>query len=146
MLVARCAAALGLLVVVLGGGCSVQYACPGLETENQPAIFQLSCGPTDLTSVALTGPCSADDGGTSSHVFGAKSSSLAIASPSPGTCRVTLTFATGFAYSADVTFVEQSDNSPPGCAVWHYTAPTQQAFTVDNPSTTCVDAGLDAGA
>jgi hypothetical protein len=55
-----------------------------------------------------------------------------------------MTFATGFTYSADVTFTLQSQNDPPGCPVWHYTAPTQRTFIVNNPGSTCVDAGLDA--
>jgi hypothetical protein len=140
MLAARCAAALGLLVV-MGGGCA-HYACPGFETANQSATFQLSCGPTDLVSVALSGPCSDGDASISDL---AASASFGISSPSPGVCHVTLTFATGFTYSADVTFILQNDGDTPGCPVWHYTAPTQRAFTVNNPSTTCVGTGLDAG-
>jgi hypothetical protein len=141
MLVARCAAALALLVVVVGG-CSQGHACPGFETANQSAIFQLSCRPTDLVSAALSGPCSIGDASISNL---AASPSLAISSPSPGVCHVTLTFATGFTYSADVTFIAQNDGDTPGCPVWRYTAPTQRAFTVNNPSTTCVDGGIDGG-
>ena len=111
MLIARCAAALSLLVV-LGGGCSQGHACPGFETANQSAILQLSCGPTDLVSVALSGPCSIGDASISNL---AASPSLAISSPSPGVCHVTLTFATGFTYSADVTFIAQNDGDTPGC-------------------------------
>src|ERR1039458_9169949 len=104
MLVARCVAAVALLVV-LGGGCA-HYACPGFETANQPAIFQMSCGPTDLANVVVSGPCSIGDASISNL---AASPWLAISSPSPGVCHVTLTFATGFTYSADVTFIAQND-------------------------------------
>ena len=138
MLVARCAAALGLLVVL--SGCGQGHACSNFETANQSAVFDLSCGPTDLTSMAVSGPCSGGDASVSDL---ASSASLAISSPSPGVCHVTMTFATGFTYSTDVTFVLQSDDDT--CPVWHYTAPTQRAFTVSNPNTTCVGAGLDAG-
>lgn len=142
MLVVREAAPL-LLLVSLSGGCSSSYACSGLETGDQPAIFHLSCGPTDLASVVLSGPCSTGDAGIATLSGGA---SLGVFSSGAGVCHVTLKFATGFTYSADVTFVQQTQNDPPGCPVWHYLAPTQRDFTVDNPGTTCVDAGLDAGA
>jgi hypothetical protein len=110
-----------------------------LRFSNCPAE---SCGPTDLASVVVSGPCSIGDASISNL---AASPSLAISSPTPGVCHVTLTFATGFTYSADVTFIAQNDGDTPGCPVWQYTAPTQRAFTVNNPSTTCVDAGIDGG-
>jgi len=141
VLVARSAAI--ALVVALVGGCPT-YACPGTETANQAAVFRLSCGPTDLVSVVLSGPCSVGDAGSSSYLFGPENASLAVSSPSAGVCHVTLTFATGFTYAADVTFTLQSQNDPPGCPVWHYTTPTQPTFVVNNPGSTCVDAGLDA--
>jgi hypothetical protein len=140
MFVARGAVYLGLLVV-LGSGCSQGHACSNFETANQFAEFRLSCAPTDLTSMSVSGPCSGGDASVSDPPA---STSLAISSPSPGVCHVTLTFATGFTYATDVTFVLQSDDDT--CPVWHYTAPTQRTFTVNNPGATCVDAGLDAGA
>ncbi len=139
MLVARTAAAMAILVV-LGAGCGEGHACSNFETANQFAEFRLSCAPTDLTSMSVSGPCAGADASISDPTA---SASLAISSPSPGVCRVTLTFATGFTYATDVTFVLQSDDDT--CPVWHYTAPTQRTFTVNNPSTTCVDAGLDGG-
>jgi hypothetical protein len=140
----RCIVAVALLVV-LGDACiTEQYACPGLEIEDQPAIFQLSCGPTDLTSVSLSGACATADASPTGDAFGSASASVAVTSPNPGQCHVVLTFATGFTYTADVTFTVQTDNGGPGCPSSTYTAPTQQSFTVHNPSTTCVDAGPDA--
>jgi hypothetical protein len=142
-------AAVRCLLVVPCAGCSPTPAdCSDVIPGNEPAIFNLSCGPTDLTSVALSGPCSTGDASPSNYLFGAVSKSLAFDSPSPGRCHVFLTFATGFTYSTDVTFTSQTDTVPPGCHVSSYTAPTQQTFTVNNPGGTCVvhnaDAGVDA--
>jgi hypothetical protein len=101
----------------------------------------LSCSPSDLTSVAATGPCLSAD--ASPHPVG---DWLNITSPSPGTCRVTLMFATGFTYSADVTFVSQTDPEPLGCGVCApYIAAIQSTFEVNNPSTTCIEAGAKTG-
>ena len=169
MLVARCVAAVALLIV-LGGcsqakgssvfsgdafsgdsgnevgqagddsdGCALGLFC----NDGTDAIFDLSCGPTDLTSVVISGPCAMGDASPSNHVSGSESQYVSLSSPSPGVCHVELTFATGFTYSADVTFVSESAGGL--CACPQSTAPTQSTFTVNNPSTTCVDAGLDAG-
>jgi hypothetical protein len=70
--------------------------------------------------------------------------SISINSASAGVCHVELTFATGFTYSTAVTFESQSAPKPPVCCPL-LTAPTQSTFTVNNPSTTCVDAEVDAG-
>jgi hypothetical protein len=75
-------------------------------------------------------------------LFGSTQKSIAIHSPRPGDCHVVLTFATGFTYSADVRFTLQTDTQPSGCQPPSYTAPTQKAFTVNNPPETCGDAGL----
>jgi hypothetical protein len=168
MLVARPAAALGLLIVL--GGCSETkggsvFSGDGLPDDSgnevgqagddsegcalglfcnddgTDAIFDLSCGATDLTSVVLSGPCATGDASPSNYLDGG--SSVIISSPSPGVCHVELTFATGFTYSADVTFV--SEGAGGQCVCPRNTAPTQTTFTVNNPSTTCLDAGLDTG-
>ena len=133
----RCALALGLPLIV--ADCSERGPAPcDLEVENQPAIFDLSCGPTNVMSVTLSGACATDDTNPSHYVFGPTSKSIAVRSPNPGDCHVVLTFATGFTFSADVTFTSELG----GCAPNSYTAPTPQTHTVDNPSDTCV---LDAG-
>jgi|HubBroStandDraft_4_1064222.scaffolds.fasta_scaffold250070_2 hypothetical protein len=66
-------------------------------------------------------------------------------SPTPGTCHVTFTFATGFTYSADVTFASMND-SEPGCAPCpSYIGPVSNSGPkVNNPPETCV--ALDSGA
>src|SRR5215472_16496560 len=45
------------LVALQTAACS-HADCPSGCVEKQVATFDLSCGPTDLASVALTGPCS----------------------------------------------------------------------------------------
>jgi hypothetical protein len=68
---------------------------------------------------------------------------LYVASSTAGTCHVELAFATGFAYSTDVVFT--STTTTGGCCSGTGVNPTQSMFMVNNPSTTCVDGGLDAG-
>ena len=144
MLIARCAAVLGFLTIA-GVGCS-HSDCSTICTGNQTAGFDLSCAPTNLTSVALSGVCAIGDAGLSDDLINSASRSLYVSSPSPGVCHVALTFATGFIFSADVTFTLKTDPMPAGCGACSYTAPIQPDFMVDNPTATCVDAGLDAGA
>ena len=124
------------LLLLLGVGCGTHNLCSGSCSVNRSATFVLSCSTTDLTSVAVSGPCASGHAGTS----------LEIESPSPGVCHVALTFATGFVYSADVTFVSQTDPEPAGCATCPpYITATQRTFMVDNPPATCIAAGTDAG-
>jgi hypothetical protein len=65
-----------------------------------------------------------------------------------GVCHIELTFAGGFTYTADVTFAWQPGGTCGGaqCKCGDYLAPTSGRFAVNNPSTTCIDAGADAGA
>lgn len=147
MLVARCAAAFGLLAVV-GGGCSEGgAACPGSCGLGNAVEFDLSCDPADITNIPLSGGCAKGDANPANYVCG-KHDCICVGSPIPGVCHVELTFATGFIYSADVTFTSQpGDPGGPGCPPCpSYIAPTQGKFVVNNPSTTCIDAGADADA
>jgi hypothetical protein len=169
MLASRCAAALGLLVVVLaGGGCGqtdgngpgTNVASPGVDASDDasfsadvntaclsfcpptnPAKLNLSC-PSVVTSIVATGSCTATrclakDGGLCAQT------QVTVAPTQVGVCHVDLTLADGFQYSTDVTFVQTTSESICPCTS---IGPTQGMFTVNNPSTTCVDAGLDAGA
>lgn len=142
-MLARCASA---VLFVLGVGCTPgPPACPGFCSENRPATFILTCAPTDVTSVSLSGPCSGADGGSSTYVPDSSSASVQVGSASPGVCHVTIMFSTGFTYSVDVTFVSQMDPAPSGCGTCSpYVTATERTFTVNNPSTTCVDAGAGA--
>jgi hypothetical protein len=145
MTLAPPAAALALVVVL--PGCGPKLACPGFCPGPGPAQFNLACAPTDLASVVLSGSCATDaDASPANYVQGGNLSYLFINGTSTGTCHVELTFASGFTYSADVEFVpEQSENGCPVCSP--YTA-TVGTFSVNNPSTTCVDAGgvrMDGG-
>jgi hypothetical protein len=142
MLIVRCAAALGLLVVFVGG-CS-KSACCGLCPASEPAIFELSCGSTDLTSVVATGPCDTPYARASSYV---SDGTVVVGSEGAGVCHVALTFATGFTYSADVTFTSKPGGvcGGPECTCPDPTLATSGPFPVNDPSNACVDAGLDAG-
>jgi hypothetical protein len=123
--------------------CMVGHPCPGACIASSSAVIQLSCALTDVTSATVTGPCAGDAGVQSLHVY--PGGSLYVWSPSTGVCHVSLTFSSGFTYETDVTFATQTDNDP-GCGNCPpYIGPTQGSFRVDNPSNTCVDAGLDGG-
>jgi hypothetical protein len=60
----------------------------------------------------------------------------------PGTCHVSLTFATGFTYATDIVFVESA-----GPCGGNIVLPTQMSFEVNNPPSTCLvaDAGANGG-
>ncbi len=64
---------------------------------------------------------------------------VAVPSPGPGVCDVELTFATGFTYSAEVTFASMTCTTACGSFI----GPTAGPFMVNNPGDTCV--ALDAG-
>ena len=128
------AAVVGVVVVSVAA-CGERTCADGCISSTS-VTFNLSCGPTDLTSVVLSGPCSTLDAGPGNYLVGSTGRSLEFTSPSPGLCHVVLTFATGFTYSSDVTFASRSAGCCPS-----YIAPTQPTFTVDNPSATCADAG-----
>jgi hypothetical protein len=141
-------AALALLVIIGSGGCvTTTNACPVTcpASSQSPVGFDLSCGPTDLTSVILSGPCATGDTNPSDYLWN-HGAGVSFTSPSPGVCHVTLTFGTGFTYSTDVTFAQFNVPTTPGCPPCPITkiiAPTQGFFTVSNPNDTCVDAGPD---
>jgi hypothetical protein len=133
--------AAGLLVVLAGAGCGTSGNCGGC-VEGALATFNLSCSPNDLVSVLASGPCAMPDAGLAWYTGVGSEWSVGVGSPSPGECHVVLTFATGFTYSADVTFTSQTAESCKGCPP--YIGPTSGPFTVNNPATTCLDAAPDA--
>lgn len=139
-----CSATLGLLGF-LGAGCQSGQACPTFCLDSEPATFDLSCSGSDLTDVTLSGPCSSDHDAANPSTYLSGRPSLGVGSLAPGDCHVTLTFGTGFVYSADVMFVLQTDPEPSGCpACPAYVVPTQRSFMVNNPGATCI--GVDASA
>ncbi len=155
----RCAAVLPLGISLgLFGACSSEsQSCPGVPCNPKaigPVTFDLSCGPTDLTSVVVAGPCAADDASVSNYVSGHDNQFVSVSSPSPGTCHIELKFESGFTFSTDVTFGWQTLSSPPGCGSCPpYVGSNQGTVNVNNPSATCVgaetdtrsDGGIDAG-
>jgi hypothetical protein len=144
---AACLAAACALGLVEGGcgqsseaGCGFGIAVPESLTT---AVLMLSCPPTDLVSIQVSGPCNAGDGGLSSYVRGAQ---VLVASPIPGQCTVVLTFAGGFIYRTQLTFQADTVNLPGcnGAESTPYVGPTVNVLEVDNPTSTCLDAGSDA--
>ncbi len=139
-LTARRAAPLVLMLVV---GCASKTPCSTLCPEGEPAQIELSCdAATAVTGVTLSGACSAGDAsypgvvmnGTSVDIYG----SIA------GVCHVSLSFASDFTYSTDVTFVSQTPPAQPGCGQCSaYTMPTESVFSVEAPES-CAGARPDA--
>jgi len=151
MLVVRCAAALGLLVVLGGSGCSQNGACNCAPPGNT-AVIHLGCVPIEPPVVKTTGPCavcpgvlangSIPDGITCGAVAG-PSQNITLIANGAGTCHVELTFGSGATSSVDLDFMsewEPCGSDPHGCGEGFFAATT----TVSVPETAC-DAGVDAG-
>jgi hypothetical protein len=120
----------------------IHYACPGGCISAEFATFDLNCSHNDLVSVTASGPCSMPDASLTWYTGAATEYTVSVGSTSPGICHVDLAFATGFTYSADVTFTSQTLSSAPGCPECHFIGPTGGPFVVGNPSDTCVDAAI----
>jgi hypothetical protein len=138
--VALAAVVAGLLAVVWGG-CATETVCCDSCPADESAIFQLSCTSADLTGVATTGPCARDAGLSLTRSDDAAwVGTVFVQGQSPGVCHVELTFATGFTYSAAVTFAAEPGGvcGGPQCKCGDYLAATSGPFTVNNPSDTCV--------
>jgi hypothetical protein len=141
MLVVRSAGVLGLLVLVgVNGGCGDAH-CTNFCMGSQPAVFDLSCVPAHLTQVDAVGPCAIGDASVTHDWSGPGSEFVAISSAGEGVCQIRLNFASGFAYSANVSFASHTDDGPSGCGCPSYTTPSQSTFMVLTPNSICVDAG-----
>jgi len=115
--------------------------CSLLVINNRPVGFEFACAPAQVPGVVLSGVCFVGDAGPPAYNpirYG--ENGVAVSSLNPGLCNVELTFDTGFVFSEDVTFVLRGQSN--GCGDYTYTAPTQGTFVVNNPDSTCVDAGL----
>ncbi len=138
----------GALLVVLGA-CSSSpdgHYCPAQCPDRELVFFDFSCITMGPTTIAASGPCAMGDAGSTVYPQDIIQEMYTnLGSSGPGTCHIVLTFATGFTYSADVTFkMRKYSEDQPGChplTCPDYLAPTQERFTVDNPSNTCLDAG-----
>lgn len=113
-----------------GGSCGACAVSSG-------ASFAVSCFPSDLQSVTVTGPCASTlpgaplNGGPYIHVPCA----------AEGTSHFVLQFASGFTFEHDVTFTKESQGCA-GCAP--YFQASELPVVVNNPrSSTC--ASPDAG-
>ena len=122
------------------GGSGGAGACSSIASSDYAVTFNLACVPNDLTAATVSGPCAANPGGDLTEYVKGRGQ-LSFVSPTDGVCHLVLTFASGFSYSADVTFTRTSDSC--GRAT---VSPTQSSFMVDNPSSTCTDGGSAAGA
>jgi hypothetical protein len=134
---------LGLALASAGSAPMLNAACQpctGAEgcITGAGVTLEFSCGPTDLIRVQLTGACASaqTDGG----VFGADGKWFGFGSEEAGVCTFTAQFASGYTYSGQVTFAEQT----PGCGCPSYLAPSPATIVVPNPSSTClVDGGSE---
>jgi hypothetical protein len=135
---------LGLIVVcgLLVVACSASTPCSAGCTAASSATFLMSCNPNDLVAITTNGPCTNSDAGLSWYTGAETKWAAAVFAASPGTCHVVLTFATGFTYSADVTFTEQSQS----CGCPSYVGPNGPGgFQVNNPPDTCAAIADAAG-
>jgi hypothetical protein len=122
--------------MIIGCVDSATDQCNQMHT-NEPAVFKISCGSTELTTVALSGVCSsALDGGTiQTNPRGA--SSISIFADAPGACDIDLIFSDGHVVSNHVMFRSmQSQNACRGGLNDRYTVPSTALFNVN----TCGDA------
>jgi len=76
------------VLALLGVGCQSGTACSTTCSAGFAAAFDLSCGPSDLTMVTLSGPCSVDQDAANSSGYLRSPRSLQFESPSPGECQV----------------------------------------------------------
>lgn len=121
----------------VGASCAPCTAAEGCVTGASVSL-ELSCGPSDLSRVQLTGSCAS--AASNAGPYGADSKWVGFTSYEAGACHFTLDFASGFTYSGDVTFTEAN----PGCGCPSYLAPSQGTFVVSNPNSTCpADAGVE---
>ncbi len=118
------------------GACGSRATCCGSCDGSKSAVIDFSCGSTNLTNVAVTGPCTspyAGDGGAAYAV-----NAVYVNADKAGTCHVVLTFSNGASYAVDVTFQTETTyvcGSPDCGSCGEITAPTSGPFTV--PSSTC---------
>jgi hypothetical protein len=169
MLVARSAAALGLLVVLCGEGCeSGTCSCP---SPLDFAVIDFGCVPIEPPVVKTTGPCAAcpgvlpigsiPDGITCGGAAG-PSQNITLIANGAGTCHVELTFGSGVTSSVDLDFMSvwaACGSDPHGCGQGFVAATTlllvpeptcdagasDAGLEVDAPNEAAVDAQADAG-
>jgi hypothetical protein len=126
---------------VVFGGCSLKSdsICCGACPDSRPAVFNLPCSATNLQRVVATGPCATPEASTASYMG---NDAVFVRSQAPGLCHIELTFATGFTYSADITFASQPGGvcGGPQCTCPDYVAPTSGPVTIGS-SMACADAG-----
>jgi len=134
----------GLTLASVAGGCGsdCKIGCQG----PQSATLDLSCAPAAVTVAELTGPCAPPPDATPASGFGfscplaaqtpfVDCDQVSFSSNEPGDCHVSLTFASGFTYSADVHFATTPATC--GCGLPQGPFPTQAVLMVNNPDAAC---------
>ena len=133
------AIAAGLLTVVgvcvSLGACGSSSSCCGSCDASEPAAIDLSCAPSDLARVTISGPCNSTFDADGAGAFTEKT--LFVYGEKEGSCHVTLTFASGFVHAVDVSFTARTSyvcGSPACGSCGQITTPGSGPFTVNNPS------------
>ncbi len=128
-----------LALVAVGrslGACGSRASCCGSCSGSQPAVINFSCGSTNLTNVAIAGPCNSPFAGDGAAAYADQA--VDVYGEKAGTCHVVLTFSNGRSYAVDVTFQTETTyvcGSPDCGSCGEILAPTSGPFTV--PSSTC---------
>ncbi|MGH7438676.1 MAG: hypothetical protein ACRENE_23560, partial [Polyangiaceae bacterium] len=117
-----------------GAEACARSSCPSLYGQ---AIFEMSCARTDLVEVTVGGVCAPDAG----SYYDVGNQDVSINAFQAGVCPVSLRFASGFTYSTEVAFTASAQ--VPDCCRGPSIAPAQVRLMVPNPSSTCIDGGID---
>lgn len=147
MIVRPSTSVIAFVLACLASACSNGSQCNNLCAGSQPATLDLSCAPSAVTSADLTGPCKPP--ADASLVVSGLGFSCPLAAQIPfvdckqvsffsdatGDCHVSLTFATGFMYSADVHFATSAPTC--GCPAEQGLFPSPAVLTVNDPDVTC---------
>jgi hypothetical protein len=121
------------------GDFDVDTSCVSFCAPFLAVTLNLSC--LAVVSVQTTGPCGAvacrskTDGGPCPQ------RQVTVAPTQVGSCHVELTFDDGYQYGVDLTFASTTQEGPCPCTS---IGAISSVPAVDNPSTTCADAGPGA--
>jgi hypothetical protein len=122
----------------------VDTSCLLLCPPFQPVVLNLSC--PSVVTASTSGPCGVTTCRSKLDGGACPQSQVAIDPTGAGSCHVELTFDDGYQYGVDLTLASTTTGGPCPCT---RISATNSLPAVDNPSTTCADAGAplssDAG-